>query len=347
MTDVLEQWCQDSRGAIERKAEALVPTADFSDVMRRAHALAPDVVDAAKLEEARELAPVVDIRSSNPVGEAEAGTSDLALAGFVTDAREAVQRKVDERRLAPIGEAPTPGVASADSGSPRRAAGWTAAVVLLAAGVFAWVSVDVQSLLAPTPSAADAEQALLLEDRAGSGGRVESAGPRDPAPASRPRAARDAQTTTTTGDPEPEAIAITIEPEPAAASSKEPRRRAGPSLAELADRAEAQWRAKDLKGATATLRTIVRRGGRSSAAEMAYADLFTLASQRSDRGARQRLWRKYLGKFPRGRFADDARAGLCRAAGSGSAAACWSKYLRDFPKGSFRTEAERHQGGAH
>jgi len=49
--------------------------------------------------------------------------------------------------------------------------------------------------------------------------------------------------------------------------------------------------------------------------------------------------------FPEGRFADDARAGLCRRDAS-DRPACWRAYLEAFPEGSYRAQAEREAGGA-
>ncbi len=50
--------------------------------------------------------------------------------------------------------------------------------------------------------------------------------------------------------------------------------------------------------------------------------------------------------FPRGRYADDARAGLCRRAASDERDACWQQYLTDFPAGVHRPQAERALGDA-
>ena len=79
----------------------------------------------------------------------------------------------------------------------------------------------------------------------------------------------------------------------------------------------------------------------SRAADLSYGDLFTLARQRSGPAQEQALWREYLAAFPRGRYADDARAGLCRRAEPDERAACWQQYLTDFPAGVHRPQAER------
>jgi hypothetical protein len=107
-------------------------------------------------------------------------------------------------------------------------------------------------------------------------------------------------------------------------------------LRALAEEAHRLWRAGDRAGAEAKFERIVKLGGRSSAAELAYGDLFALARQLHDAGKQRARWRAYVKRFPKGRFADDARAGLCRAGGDAS---CWRDYLRDFPRGSYRSEA--------
>jgi hypothetical protein len=104
----------------------------------------------------------------------------------------------------------------------------------------------------------------------------------------------------------------------------------------LSDEARALWRAGDRQGAEAKFLQVTSSGGRSTLAELAWGDLFALARQLGDDARATKRWRAYLAKFPKGRYADDARAGLCRHAGE---ARCWSAYLRDFPDGSYRAEA--------
>ncbi|MCA9711973.1 MAG: hypothetical protein KDK70_39420, partial [Myxococcales bacterium] len=108
--------------------------------------------------------------------------------------------------------------------------------------------------------------------------------------------------------------------------------------------ASARLAAGDAAGAEEAYRAIVRKAGQSGLAELAYGDLFTLAHGRRDRAAQQRLWREYLDDFPRGRFADDARAGLCRSLGGEPQAECWTRYLDDFPTGAYHRQAERALG---
>lgn len=136
-------------------------------------------------------------------------------------------------------------------------------------------------------------------------------------------------------------------PEPSPASDAAPPRRTAPAepkrqaLRRLDDVAAERLAAGDVDGAEAAYRALVRRGGRSGLVELAYGDLFTLAHRRGDPKAQQALWQEYLRKFPRGRFADDAQAGLCRLAQGEAAETCWERYLDRFPTGAYHRQAER------
>jgi hypothetical protein len=121
-------------------------------------------------------------------------------------------------------------------------------------------------------------------------------------------------------------------------------RAGGESLADrlrrLDDEAEALLRAGDLAGADERYVEIAAIGGSRPEVEHAFADRFGLARARSDAASQRRLWRAYLDRFPRGSFADDARAGLCRGDTGPERDACWSRYLEAFPNGAYRREAE-------
>lgn len=129
-----------------------------------------------------------------------------------------------------------------------------------------------------------------------------------------------------------------------AAPARRKQRRAAPTLDELDARAQQQLGEGDREAARATLENIVRKAGKSSMAQLAYGDLFTLAHARGDTKEQKALWKAYLRKFPSGRFADDARAGLCRHASEDAVDGCWADYLADFPKGAYRGQAHRALG---
>ena len=134
---------------------------------------------------------------------------------------------------------------------------------------------------------------------------------------------------------EPEPL---VEPEPVAASPSPPR--ASFDAAGLDAQARAAWRDGDLGLAQRRLEQLVRRGGRSTLVDLAYGDLFALARQRDQPSKLRSYWRAYVERFPKGRFIDDARAGLCRSLGGDAQVRCWASYLRDRPDGTYRAHAE-------
>ena len=113
------------------------------------------------------------------------------------------------------------------------------------------------------------------------------------------------------------------------------------NLDTLETKAESLWRAGDREGAITLLRTIIRHARGQRRADLAYGDLFTITRQLYGREREAAVWREYLERFPRGRYADDARAGLCRRMTHSQAHNCWSSYALDFADGSHRLEAER------
>ena len=110
-------------------------------------------------------------------------------------------------------------------------------------------------------------------------------------------------------------------------------------LSALDREAQARWQSGDLRGAADKFAEIVQRAPGSRAAETAYGDLFALENQLG--GDLVSLWRAYLRQFPRGRYADDARAGVCRRAPADARISCWRDYLAAHPDGAHRPEAER------
>lgn len=126
-------------------------------------------------------------------------------------------------------------------------------------------------------------------------------------------------------------------PAPAPARRPTPKATAGPSLE---DEAQALWQRGELAAAEQKYRQILRAAGRSPRAEFAYADLFSLTRQSHGVDGQSNEWRAYLKLFPRGRFAEDARAGICQRAPDETRASCWRDYLKHHPSGVHRKQAE-------
>lgn len=331
--DLPEDWLADVREQIEidviRERRAVVP--DFAATVALAHARDPEGIPSAWVREVEALAPVVDLRGRDS-GEAE--IDDRRLDALIGEARQLIEQDVAARRLAAI--PPLPRAAPL----PHSRARWLIPLIAIAA-VSTGLALAVPRMLdrlasthgegAPShqsefqerepvnertlPSQAATSTAITGEAEVRS---VEPM-PVDPIPIEPPITASDA---------------AKVEPEPSASK---------PSLADriarLDDEAQRMWAEGDLEGASEAFQAIVELAGRGRHADLAYGDLFTLAHQRGDQDTEEKLWREYLERFPKGRFADDARAGSCRR--SKEPRACWSDYLDDFPTGVHRPAAER------
>jgi len=313
--DGLQGLLDDTHEGVRRVAASVPP--DFSAVLARAHELAPERIpaDVGVADSA-----VIDIRS-NDRGSVQ---HEAALDGLFADVRAAVLRRVADRRMHSIPALPVP-VRRRTASRWIAVASLAAAALALAIGGYRWVE------HAREDQAAPADQAFLIETPEQDTGDVVEV-----LPAPLPVVPRPGPTTGLAPAPLERVVAT-----PTAESPRNVVRRAAgldaDHLRALADEAHALWRKGDLRGAESRFLTITRKGGRSVQAELAWADLFALARQMGDDSRRLSRWKAYLGAFPRGRFADDARAGLCRAKPD---AACWRAYLRDVPKGSYRAEAE-------
>jgi hypothetical protein len=148
------------------------------------------------------------------------------------------------------------------------------------------------------------------------------------------------------GVPEPPDVSAVVEASRPSRPTKRVRGpRASPSrsdrLDELDRQAQRLLASGRLDAAERTLAELVRVGGDERLVEAAFGDRFTIAHREGARARQRRLWAAYLERFPRGRFADDARAGLCRSAAETASQQCWSAYVRDFPRGTYRERAER------
>ncbi len=321
----------DATHASLSRARAAVPP-DFAAVLAHAAVLTsgdatPDFMHAVADAE-REAAdggqvdePVIDIRTRARAG---AGAVD-GIAGLVSDARASVGRMIDTARMRAIPPMPRH--------VPRLAVSAIGAVGLAAAAVVAFAVMQWSSSADRAQHSAPLDQAVRIDatDEAARQATYEIGVPGATRPA--PPA--------TAPQPSPAATPAMPQPSPAVGSAPRPRVAAPHSDADLlrglSDEARALWRAGDRVAAEAKFLQVTAAGGRSALAELAWGDLFALANQLGDDARRTKRWRAYVAKFPRGRYADDARAGLCRA--SSTPSECWAKYLLDFPKGSYGTEA--------
>jgi len=316
MSDGLQPLIDDVRDTVRRGAGSIPP--DFAGALARARALAPDSVGAST--DVDDPA-VIDIRG----GDRGTPVAEAALDAMVEDSRASVLRMVADQRMRSIPAAPLP----QRRRSPSR---WVvggllaAAALVVAIGGYRFVE-----LAREREPSATADQAFHLDASDDQDGSVVEVAPAPSSVAPTPKAV-------------PALGPAPLEPTIAAPrtdSAKTIVRRAagleGDELRRLASEAHALWKKGDLRGAEQRFESITKKGGRNVQVELAWADLFSLARQSGNASRRVTRWKAYLAAFPRGRFADDARAGLCRA---NKDAKCWTAYLRDLPKGSYRAEAE-------
>lgn len=331
-----EPWEIDVVSALERRIAAHGARPDFLDVVERAHALDPVAVPEEALARADALAAEQAGAEAEERGPAD---EEAVVDAWLDDVRAAVDRRVEVRREHELPALQSP---------PARRGMWWIVGVAVAAAALIVVGVGQAVRMIPDP-VEPAEQALHMNEGGGVTGTADAVEPR------RQEVATPRRTPDERIEPEPAVVpeAPLLEPEAstpeAEASTPElsVKSRTSASRSDrdqdrftaLAEAAQAHWRAGRRAEAQKLFAKIVAEAGRARAAEMAYADLFTLASQAGDAAAQRRWWKSYLRRFPRGRFADDARAGLCRGAAAGERAGCWQAYLDDFPHGSFRGEA--------
>lgn len=334
--DLFEAMLAEVRGETERAiaSERRLIAPDFAAVVVAARARDPELVPEAAVDEANGYAPIIELGAR-----VELDGEDLELGAWISAARELAEADVGARRLAGVPPLPEAPAAAQEAGRPWWATGVAVAAVLvgLAVAVPALLSafVDGNYREAANPNQAE----YVGPERAPEGGvRLE------------PGSGVVEQTTQEAiqhDAPEP-----SEGPSPVVERDPEPRaRERGPSararqrdrVAELDAEAQARWQRGDLAGAEQQFREIIDLAGRSRYADLAYGDLFTLARQRKAVDQERALWAEYLQKFPHGRFADDARAGLCRHA-SADQVGCWEDYLDDFPEGVHTRAARKALG---
>jgi hypothetical protein len=287
----------------------------LADVIRRAAAAMPDLGTREEAELAEALDAMPDAGESGTFG---------GLADFIEAARGNADALAEARAQQPLPAMPP-------MASRRRA--WPIAMLFAAAAVLVLVPMLWSQLAGtridaapPTDTSGEAALQSLEEDEARTP-FVDREPPRRAPPKPEPESEPESE-------PEPESES---EPEIRAPARKPPR---PDRLHTLDAEARAAWTLGDLGLAEDKFRQLVRIGKRGRAVDLAYGDLFSIARQRSDEPGLRRYWKQYAAKFPRGRFIDDARAGLCRTAPRSEARSCWRAYLADRPHGTYRRDAE-------
>ncbi len=327
MTDdpQLEQLLGDVTRTVDADIAADPGCPDLAAVMARAHELDPQRVPAEVVAEMSQWAPVVSIQQGH---RRRRTRDDVELLAVIEGVRAHVEQDVATRLgTPPLAQAEPP---AEPSGRRVWVAIVAAAAVLLlvGAGVFQGIRGQLErddaarneaALVSPAPSTEATQQTV----------------PRTP---SVPTEAIETPPTT----PEPAVVEPTPVVETTPARTRPGKRTPPMSLDELDAAAHAAWRTGDLAKAERMFRQLAKRAGTGRLGDLAYGDLFTLARQRGAQGKKvASLWREYLQRFPRGRFSDDARAGLCRRAQGDAQRGCWQRYLDDMPDGAHRAQARR------
>ncbi len=342
----LDDMIADVRTSLEleiaRERRMIAP--DFAALVEAARERDPELVSEAAVLEAGEFAPIVELGAEVERRRGD-GSSD-ELDAWIADARVAAEADVAARRLAGVPPLPS----SAPAPEPRR--GWATALAI--AAVLASLAIAVPRLLdafvdgnyQEAESSANQAEYVGPDAEPEDGVRVRLLQP-EPSPVEpiSQRAVHRSEPPPSEEPPQP-APRVRARPRRPTPVTEEASAQARDRIAALDAEAQARWAEGDLAGAEGRFREIIEiaDAGHRRYADLAYGDLFTLARQRDDEAAEQALWKAYLRKFPHGRFADDARAGLCRRAATAEREACWRAYLDDFPQGVHTRTAERALG---
>jgi hypothetical protein len=326
--------------ALDLDARAATIRPDFAAMMKRARTLASEA-------EARPPAPVIPL-VAGLAGDAPVASPDLAaqtdpLVPFTAALRGELDAKVHERAL--VGIPP-----------PRKSArrGAAAVLVALAAAAALALTVGGAQVLRVLRDDRGVEANAVVDpraDRTRLQAPARPTGPRPPPPSpSVPGdSAGPAAQAPVPGDSprvspgQPVPAARTPRAAPADRRRAAPTEPPGPTLE---DEAQQLWERGELAAAERKFREVVRVAGDSRRAELAYGDLFVLARQMGGANDPTSVWREYLERFPRGRFAEDARGGLCQRATGDERTACWRAYLKHHPDGTHREQATAAVGGA-
>lgn len=314
----LRPFAVDAAGVLDERAARVRP--DFAAMMAR-------VAEIAK--EKDPLAPVAALADEED-GEAPG----RGLGAFTGALKAELDAKVHERSLAGI-----PPLVVRRSGRRGVVLG---VVVAMAAAVLLFVGLPrlVGQAERGRGDLANAAGNSAAPGEAGRGGRAvpedrhEKAVPEDRLEPAVPEDRVEA----------PAPVVEAVAKAPRGGGRKRPVAVAGAELS-LEDEAQVLWARGELAAAEQKFREVLRISGGTRRAELAYGDLFALARQMHGADGQAVVWREYLGKFPDGRFADDARAGLCQRTAESERAACWREYLVRHPDGAHRGPAEAAQAG--
>lgn len=309
-----EDFDEALRERIEAQLADVMP--DFEDMMRRA-----EQRDESDLDAFEPSSP-----TSHPTAEEDA-KNRRALHPYVS----AYKGRLDAK-LAVVS------TSTREDEAQRRRRAWWLGLMAAAALLLAWVGASAglgsQRSRQPQPSstALDEAKAATEPDAAT---RSHSRGQSPRAPSSSRLPAQELAES----EPLPEPAAPPTRVAPPAKPPKKTPKSIDERLATLDAAAQAAWRKGDKRGAVRKFQAIVDIGGRRPAVELAFGELFSLNRQLGE--SPTKLWRAYLTRFPRGRYAEDAKAGLCRRASGLAGERCWSQYAEAFPGGAHLEEATK------
>ncbi len=318
---------------------------DLAAVVALAHAMDPSRVSAAAVEEVAAYAPIVALDAGRRFRHTR---DDLEMNAFVQQVRAHVDQEVARELSQPQPQR------EPEREAPSASRYWWVGALVAAALVLGIGIGTLQATRLFEESYTSEQNEALHSDRADEEepqAAVHRQPERTPVPAVEPTPAPAPEDAPAHVDEEEAPLAA--EPEARRAPKKRrakeivpPQESLEDELARLDREAHAAWQAGQLGRAEQLFGEIARRDKTGKLAGLAYGDLFTLARQRGDKAREVALWKAYLKRFPRGRFADDARAGLCRVAEGQARIDCWTAYLQDMPRGSYRAQARRELGSA-
>jgi hypothetical protein len=343
--DPLDQFLGEVRSELQARADRGGRVRDFADVMSRARRIDPEVTGAAAVREAARYAPVVALPGSRArVTAARPGRSRVgSLLGLAAALLVGVALGTSVREARRDGGvAPAHAVQLAAEGAAREVAAVRDEPPVrreVRAGESRVEPEGAASEVSGEVTASEGEVMRGVRGEEPSEHGEETRGVRD----TEMRGARgeEASLARDRGAGEEASLARDRGADEEASLARD--RGVGEDEYLRIDReADVAWRRGDRRRARALLERLTRSGAPERLVEAAYGDLGVLIRQEGDERGLARLWRRYLARFPRGTFADDARAELCR--GAEEPATCWDRYLRSSPRGAHIEEGRRAVG---